>query len=376
MGAQSNPKRISLSSSMFAGRVKKFDSYKHDDSSSQRTPQRTTRISSITPVPVQPLKKNNLKISLSPQGPPVQKKRHPQPIHLDVGINPTKTDVRRVAAPVQKAKSPRQNYSATATVTQQLAIQAVGQSPATQKSIIADQLQDAEYDSSSTQRKPKRPKVVTAMYTAAIAVFIFASAVSVQTLLTNQQTQDVLAEKVEQSGTDSQGTGRDPSETPVSDDDIVSYQVAADMPRYISIPDINVFARVKHTGIDDQGAVDSPSNIYDVSWYNGGAKPGDAIGSSLLLGHVQGWSAPGVFKNIDKLENGARYTVEKGNGETLTYEVTRTAEYTLDSINMAQILSAEEPGEHDMKLMTCSGSFDASTDSYNSRYVVYAKIIR
>jgi len=162
----------------------------------------------------------------------------------------------------------------------------------------------------------------------------------------------------------------------VPDNTIINYQVAPELPRYLSIPDIGVFARIKHTGRDAEGAVDAPRNIHDVSWYTESAKPGNAIGASLLLGHVQGWSAPGVFKNIDKLEAGARFTVEKGSGETITYEVTRGQEYSLEEVNMGKILSAEDSGEHDLKLMTCSGAFDAATESYMSRYVVYAKVVR
>ena len=83
-----------------------------------------------------------------------------------------------------------------------------------------------------------------------------------------------------------------------------------------------------------------------------------------------------MFKNIDQLENGARFTVEKGNGETLTYEVTKSQEFTLEEVNMGQILSAEDSTGHDLKLMTCSGEYDAANESYLSRYVVYAKIVR
>jgi LPXTG-site transpeptidase (sortase) family protein len=257
-------------------------------------------------------------------------------------------------------------------------MQAVDQSGSSTKSVLADQFEESRY-AKNGKEKQKRSKLVIAMNSVAVVVFLFASAVSLQTLLTNQQTQDVLADKVggttDQEGV-AQGTGRDPAEEPVSDSAIINYQVAADLPRYIRIPDIDIFARVKHTGVDSEGAVDAPANIHDVSWFTESAKPGNAIGASLLPGHVQGWSGPGVFKNIDKLETGARFMVEKGSGETLTYEVTKSQEIPVDQVNMGQILSAEDPGEHDLKLMTCAGEYDAANESYLSRFVVYAKIIR
>lgn len=373
MGAQSqsNTNRLSLNSSVFAGRIKKFDTYQQRPMQ-QRPAQRA---------PIQPMQQQAQKIvsRTVPITIPRQNIEFKKvPATLVKPVSPQQIQKKRIAQKhVEQARTSQ--TSENISMTQTLAMQAIGQSSAKQKSVLADQFEESLY-MNANKKKQEKSKLVTAMNTIAIIVFIFASAVSVQTLLTNRQTQDVLAEKTGQQGQDGQGvaegTGRDPAEDPVSDDAIINYQVAPELPRYLKIPDIGVFARIKHTGRDAEGAVDAPKNIHDVSWYTESAKPGNAIGASLLLGHVQGWTAPGVFKNIDKLQPGARFTVEKGSGETITYEVTRGQEYTLAELNMAKILSAEEAGEHDMKLMTCAGAFDASTESYQSRYVVYAKVIR
>ncbi len=371
MGAQSqsNSNRLSLNSSVFAGRVKKFDTYEPRPAQQQRPIQRTSiqQVAQKKIVAPQPLA---IAKPVAQMRPAVLKKPVlKQPAAVE------KPSLYR-AIPKQNVGDQEQSMRPTHT----LAMQAVGQSNAKQKSVLADQFEESLY-MNANKPKQEKSKLVTAMNTVAVIVFIFASAVSVQTLLTNRQTQDVLADKAEQVQTAdaqgvSEGTGRDPAEEPVPDNAIINYQVAPELPRYLSIPDIGVFARIKHTGRDDSGAVDAPRNIHDVSWYTESAKPGNAIGASLLLGHVQGWSAPGVFKEIDKLQPGARFTVEKGSGETITYEVTRGQEYSLEELNMGKILSAEESGEHDMKLMTCAGAFDASTESYMSRYVVYAKVVR
>jgi len=99
--------------------------------------------------------------------------------------------------------------------TRNLAMQAVGQSSPKQKSVLADQFEESLY-MNANKPKQEKSKLVVAMNTIAVIVFIFASAVSVQTLLTNRQTQDVLADKAEQVQTNdaqgvSEGTGRDPA---------------------------------------------------------------------------------------------------------------------------------------------------------------------
>jgi hypothetical protein len=147
-------------------------------------------------------------------------------------------------------------------------------------------------------------------------------------------------------------------------------------PRYIRIPEINVFARIKNLGIDSSGAVDAPHNIYDAGWYNGSARPGSKVGSSLILGHVSGWTAPGVFKKASNLKPGMQFEIEKGSGEKIKYEVNRTETIPVEQVDMSKVLSTETSGEHDLKLMTCGGKYDKNTKTFKDRVIVYAKIVK
>lgn len=229
------------------------------------------------------------------------------------------------------------------------------------------------------QVNKKHAKFQKLFYGFGIAMFLLAGAVSIHTFVMNMQAKEQIgvlgATSVDEQGV-AEGTGSEPAEAPVSDQAIANYNVNPELPRYIRIPDIGVFARIKHTGVTTEGAVDAPANINDASWYNESARPGNKIGSSLLLGHVSGWSASGVFKKIDKLKPGQRFEVEKGSGEKLMYEVVRGERIPIEQVDMSKILATEVAGEHDMKLMTCSGRYDRDTDQYAERYVVYAKILR
>jgi len=219
------------------------------------------------------------------------------------------------------------------------------------------------------------------LYGFAALILVFSAFVSVQSFITNQQAKKQIAALGENSSRDEQGvaegTGSDPSEEKISESAIYAFQPPDPRdPRFIRIPELGVLARVKNLGITPDGAVDAPKNINDAGWYNGSARPGSSVGSSLLLGHVSGWTAPGIFKQINRLVPGSQFEVEKGNGEIIKYRVTKSEKIPLDQVDMAKILGTEVAGEHDIKLMTCSGRYNSQRETYEDRFVVYATQIK
>lgn len=219
-----------------------------------------------------------------------------------------------------------------------------------------------------------------AMYALAVTVVVFSGFVSVQSFITNNQAQEQIATLGDSVSRDeqgvSEGTGNDPSEEPI-DEAVVRNFIPANPedPRFLRIPELGVFSRIKNLGVTPEGAVDAPRNIFDTGWYNGSARPGSKAGSSLILGHVSGWTGPGVFKKINELPVGGEFEIEKGTGEIIKYSVVRSEQLPVDQINMSRVLSTEVAGEHDLKLMTCSGKYNSSTETFEDRFIVYAKRI-
>jgi LPXTG-site transpeptidase (sortase) family protein len=219
------------------------------------------------------------------------------------------------------------------------------------------------------------------MYGVGSAVLLFSMFVSIQSFVTNNKAKEQIATLGASTSKDeqgvSEGTGDEPSEEPISESAVLAFRPPnPEDPRYLRIPDINVFSRIKAVGTTGAGAVDTPKNIFDTGWYSGGARPGNAVGSSLILGHVSGWTGPGVFKNINKLSTGSKFEIEKGTGEKVYYEVTRTEQIPATQVDMSKILATEVAGQHDIKLMTCSGRYNAQTKSFDDRYVVYGKQVK
>lgn len=218
-------------------------------------------------------------------------------------------------------------------------------------------------------------------YVFGVLVFVATAVFSANALYFSKQAKDdlqVLAASntnVDAQGVQ-QGTGSEPAEDKPDDNAFFNYNVDPDKPRYLRIPELSLYSRVKELGLTTEGAVDAPWNVYDTGWYNGSIKPGSKNGVSLILGHVSGRSAPGVFRSIHELKKDQVVEVELGSGEVVRYKVDKVVEYDVDSIDMRKILYEVEPGTHSLRLMTCGGIFDSQNQEYKSRTVVYTTQIR
>ncbi|TXG77345.1 class F sortase [Patescibacteria group bacterium] len=201
-----------------------------------------------------------------------------------------------------------------------------------------------------------------------IVVFGFGMYVSVQGFIQNRR----VAEGVPTTAQASQEQEAEaPSETKPDDNSVANYQVAPDMPRFISIESQGIKARVLRIGLTGDGAVGAPNNVHDGGWYEGSAKPGEG-GVSLIVGHVSGISAPGVFRNIDQLNPGEVISVERGDGTVIRYRVDATESFPANNVDMAKALSySKVEGGEALNLITCHGSFDGASQQYTERLVVY-----
>lgn len=150
-----------------------------------------------------------------------------------------------------------------------------------------------------------------------------------------------------------------------------SYNVAPDLPRFFKIEKINVDARVLRLGVGLDNILKAPANIYDVGWYDGSAKPGEA-GTVVLDGHVSGPTKRGVFYNIGNLKPGDKVQLERGDGRVFTYTVTGSQTYDSDKVDMPKVLTSSVPGKPALNFMTCTGRFDVRKNSFEQRIVVFA----
>ncbi len=156
---------------------------------------------------------------------------------------------------------------------------------------------------------------------------------------------------------------------------INSYSVAPDLPKYISIPAINLSkARIIQLGLMKNNEIATPNNIYDAGWYNGSTKPGQN-GAMFIYGHVSSWTADGVFYNLKKLQVGDKITITRGDNKKFTYQVVGSKIYDYKKVDMNRVLAPVKPGKPGLNLMTCTGQIIKGASGFNERLVVLTSLV-
>jgi Sortase domain len=140
-------------------------------------------------------------------------------------------------------------------------------------------------------------------------------------------------------------------------------------PVRVTIPAIGVASDLADLGVDGTGALVPPTDFAQAGWFAAGPVPGD-VGPAVLAGHVDSYRGPAVFFRLEDLESGDRVQVQRSDGRTVEFAVTRVAEYPKDHFATAEVYGPT--ADPQLRLITCGGSFDRSRRSYLDNVVVYA----
>jgi LPXTG-site transpeptidase (sortase) family protein len=140
------------------------------------------------------------------------------------------------------------------------------------------------------------------------------------------------------------------------------------------IPSIDVDAGIVVVGVDASGAMGTPSNGWDVGWYDFSTVPGQP-GNSVMTGHVDYYDVgAAVFWRLRDLGPGDDVQVHLSDGDgVVTYEVTGVESYAAGTAPVDAIIG---PTADDvLTLITCDGWFNPSIREYDHRLVVRAELV-
>ncbi|OGG04904.1 hypothetical protein A2Z33_06415 [Candidatus Gottesmanbacteria bacterium RBG_16_52_11] len=144
-------------------------------------------------------------------------------------------------------------------------------------------------------------------------------------------------------------------------------------PLTISIPAINVAARVEYVRTDRQGNMDVPADADNAAWFEPGYLPG-ATGNAVIAGHYdKADGSPAAFYRLSGLVPGDIAEVSDENGAVRKFQVVRvesfdSAEFPLDDVfGPADTIN--------LNLITCSGTWNAAAKNYSRRTVVFTRLI-
>ena len=140
-------------------------------------------------------------------------------------------------------------------------------------------------------------------------------------------------------------------------------------PTELEIPDIGVRTRLIRLGITKAGTLQVPGSPAVAGWFTGSPRPG-ATGSSVIAGHIDSTSGPGVFYRLRELRPGDLVYVQRGHASMAVFKVTAVQTFLKTQFPTAEVYGAVPNAQ--LRLITCGGTFDPATGNYLSNVVVFA----
>lgn len=119
------------------------------------------------------------------------------------------------------------------------------------------------------------------------------------------------------------------------------------------------------------GGLDLPADAATVAWWGSGSAPGDGAGSVVLAAHVSYRGTTGPFTRLAGLRRGETVIVTSADGGAHRYvvDIVRSAPKT--ALDREALFRTT--GGPALALVTCGGTYDASTHSYDSNTIVIAQ---
>ncbi|HWG12305.1 MAG TPA: class F sortase, partial [Streptosporangiaceae bacterium] len=145
------------------------------------------------------------------------------------------------------------------------------------------------------------------------------------------------------------------------------------LPVKLTIPAIGARAPFIHLGLQANGSLQVPATTTVVGWYTGSPRPG-AVGGSVVAGHVDSTSGPGIFYWLRDLKPDDKVYISRADGTVAEFDVTRVQEYPKSAFPTSVVYGPAPDAE--LRLITCGGTFDSTTGHYLSIVIAYASLVQ
>ena len=137
------------------------------------------------------------------------------------------------------------------------------------------------------------------------------------------------------------------------------------------VPAIRLRARVVAVGLAPDRSLRVPADVAEAGWWKGGARPGET-GPAVIVGHVDSRTGPAVFYRVASLRRGDVVLVVGADGRAARFRVRRVARYPKHRFPTRRVYGPTRGPA--LRLITCSGRFDAATGHYVDNIVAYAAL--
>lgn len=160
-------------------------------------------------------------------------------------------------------------------------------------------------------------------------------------------------------------------------DPAVSYLPYAE-PTHIELPSIGVASDIISVGKTPEGTMEvpQPPNFDKAAWYRHSPTPGQ-YGASIIVGHVDSYASQSgsVFYNLSRLKLKDTVNIKRSDGSTAVFTVRAIRDYGKEGLP-ADIIYGPVSQAAELRLITCSGPFNAETAQYERNTVVFATAVQ
>ena len=140
-------------------------------------------------------------------------------------------------------------------------------------------------------------------------------------------------------------------------------------PRTIRIPAIGVSSRVIPLRLNPDGTMQTPRSVSVTGWYKPWREPGER-GTAVVTGHVDSVRGPGVFYRLRDLHRGDLIVIRRADRSVVRFRVEGLERWPKAEFPTRRVFRPTRIST--LRLVTCSGNFDASTGHYVDNTIVYA----
>lgn len=145
------------------------------------------------------------------------------------------------------------------------------------------------------------------------------------------------------------------------------------IPVRISIPSIEVNARVIPLGLNRDRTIEVPKVFSETGWFRPGPEPGEQ-GAAVIAGHVASRKGPAVFYRLRHLRPGAVIRVHLQDGSTVRYVAESMIRVRKSRFPTSRVYAQTK--QPTLRLITCAGSLNPTTGQHPDNYIVFASIVR
>lgn len=142
----------------------------------------------------------------------------------------------------------------------------------------------------------------------------------------------------------------------------------------LELPTIGLTAdRLEALKLLSDGSLAAPEDPALAGWYADGVVPGE-LGPAIIAGHVDSKTGPAIFAQLGRLEPGDEFTVTVGEDgkkpRTVGFTVDRLVQAAKDKFPTEEVYRSSPDAQ--LRLITCSGTYDRVVGSYTDNTVVFA----